>query len=232
MIAVCVYLILGLNSVFCQNIELKTQDGCIISADLNVKNPKNPFVLEVHGLGSDKREWSELNIYLSSKEINYISIDLRGHGKSLKCKDGYIKYPEITKKDIERFKMDVAEAEKFIISKYPDAVIIPAGASIGANLVMTLFYKKAKKIILLSPGLNYAGYDIADFFKKTSSNIMFAVSENDYYSLSSVRVFMEILSKRKTKYNLILADKGHGVEIFKKDQSNEYIKKIIEFIKN
>ncbi len=215
-----------------EEIRLTSSDGCIISAEINIKDSKNPFVIEVHGLGSDRKEWDKLNTNLSKNNINYISIDLRGHGNSTLCGKRTIKYPNISNKDISKFTDDVKLFAEYIEKKYPDSKIIPLGASIGANIVMKLFYKKADKIILLAPGLNYAGYEISELFKKTKAQIMFGVSEDDIYSLSSVRVFMQILDMRKIKYSLLLAEKGHGAEIFRTNKGDEYISRVINFIKS
>lgn len=229
-----VVLIFGLITTILNCIEtfLTTPDGCKISVEVMIKNPKNITLFEVHGLGSSKEEWRLFNSYLEKESINYISIDLRGHGKSTNCAGKYIKYPNIEKKDIKNFINDIDTAVNYIKAKYPDIKIIPAGASIGANIVMCYFYKTADKILLLSPGINYGDYETAGFFKKTKSNIMFVVSEKDIYSLNSVRVFMKIMAERKIKNRLILSDNGHGVEIFKERNGFEYIAKILDWIKN
>ncbi|MGC8867197.1 MAG: alpha/beta fold hydrolase, partial [Elusimicrobiales bacterium] len=152
---------------YAENIKLTSTDGCIISAEISVKDTKSPFLIEVHGLGSNRQEWNPLNEHLSKSNINYISLDLRGHGESTMCGKRSIKYPDIRRKDVENFTEDVKTFVRYIEEKYPQSNIIPIGASIGANIVMKLFYKKTAKIILLAPGLNYAGYEISDLFKKT-----------------------------------------------------------------
>lgn len=214
-------------------LQIQTPDKCIIHSEVKITTNTKFILFQIHGLGSSKEEWNEINKAIEEKEnIGYVSLDLRGHGKSKNCKDREIKYPNLTQTDIASFLKDVDSVYNYIKEKYPSAEIIPIGASIGANIAMSYFYKKVKKIILLSPGLNYAGYEIADFFKKTKAKILLITSQTDIYSLNSTRIFMEILNIQKRKYSLILAKSGHGVEIFKNNEKNEYLKNILQWIKS
>lgn len=213
-----------------ENLYIKTSDNCLINIEIKITTNTKIVLFQIHGLGSNKDEWKELNKNLD--DIGYVSIDLRAHGKSTNCKEKEIKYPKINQNDINLFIRDVDAVYNYLIEKYKNIDIIPIGASIGANISMKYFYKKAKKIILLSPGLNYGGYEIAELFKNTKANIFLITSQTDIYSLNSTRIFMEILQVKKRKYTLILAKKGHGVEIFNNDENYEYFRKIKEWIKN
>lgn len=227
-----VFIILITHKLLSQeNLYITTHDNCLINAEIKITTNTKFVLFQIHGLGSNKDEWKDLNKNLSH-DLGYISVDLRGHGKSTKCREKEIKYPNLTYKDINSFLKDIDAVYKHFKIKYPNIEIIPIGASIGANLVMSYFHKKTKKIILLSPGINYGGYEISNLFKETKSNILLITSQTDIYSLNSTRVFIEILQAKKRKYSLILAKKGHGVEIFKEDEKNEYFKKIIDWSRN
>lgn len=215
-----------------KEIYLKSNDGCDISATINISSTNKTAFLEVHGLGSDKNEWKLFNSYIESKNIGYISIDLRGHGKSIKCIDKIIKYPQLSEADINNFIKDIETAYNYIKSKYPNTNIIPIGASIGANVIMKYFYKKPIKIVLLSPGIKYATFDITDYFKNTKAKILILTSENDTYSFTSTKVFLQIILSRKIKYSIILAKNGHGVEVFNCVDCKNYIDKIIDWVLN
>ncbi|MGC8729072.1 MAG: alpha/beta fold hydrolase [Elusimicrobiales bacterium] len=212
---------------------LRTTDGCEISAHINIKDKTYPTLFEVHGLGSSKEEWDKFNNRLEKEKLNYVSLDLRGHGESKKCGDRTIKdYKELTKTDLINFLKDIDAVYKSISQKIPAKNIIPIGASIGANAVMEYFYKKSLKIVLMSSGINYGGFEPAELFKKTKAKILFTVSETDVYSFNSTRVFIQICEKSKKKYKLILSQNGHGVRIFDNENGDEYIKEIIDWIKN
>lgn len=215
-----------------KDIYLKTSDGCEINATINISSSTKIAFLEVHGLGSNKEEWRLFNNYLSSKGIGYLSIDLRGHGGSTKCKGKKIKYPNLSKTDIEGFTKEISHTYNYLKQSYPHLYIIPIGASIGANAVMKEFYKKPIKIVLLSPGIRYATYDISDLFKKTKAKILLVTSETDTYSFTSTKLFLQILISTRARYSLVLAKSGHGVEIFNSPNGKEYMEKILEWALN
>ncbi len=231
-IFIFLFFILSVFKLNSEIIKLTTPDGCNIEVFQKIYSTKNFIVFEVHGLGSNKDEWNKFNSYLDREKINYISVDLRGHGKSTNCNNRELKYPRITEKDIKGFLKDLETVYKKLKQSFSTRQIIPAGASIGANLVLTYFYNKSKKIILLSPGLNYGGYEIIEHIKKSNSKILFSTSEIDIYSFNSTRILIEIYQKRNKKWDLILASKGHGVQIFDEKEGEKYIEKIIEFIKS
>ena len=213
-----------------ERITLTTEDGCILSGYQNIISTETPLLLEFHGLGSASSEWKKFNEFAKIFKINYIAIDFRGHGESVKCKNREIKYETMQEHDIKGFLKDIDSVYKFAEKKFSKEKIIPIGASIGANSAMEYFYKKSKKIILMSPGLNYGGYEIADFIKNSKTKILFTVSQTDIYSLNSIKIFLEICKSQKKKCDSILADKGHGVEIFNSANGENYIKEILNWI--
>jgi predicted alpha/beta-fold hydrolase len=215
-----------------EKIKLITDDGCVISGYENIVSTSTPIFLEFHGLGSSSIEWKKFNEFLKKNLINYVAIDFRGHGESIKCGKREINsYKELSQSDILSFTKDIDSLYNYIRKKFNNDLIIPIGASIGANSAMKYFYKKSKKIVLMSPGINYGGFEISEYIKKTKAEILFTVSEKDIYSLNSVRVFFNICAGEKKRCDLILSPSGHGVEIFATQDGYHYIQKIIEWIK-
>jgi predicted alpha/beta-fold hydrolase len=215
-----------------EKIKLITDDVCVIYGYENIVSTSTPIFLEFHGLGSSSIEWKKFNEFLKKNLINYVAIDFRGHGESIKCgKKEINSYKELSQNDILSFTKDIDSLYNYIRKKFNNDLIIPIGASIGANSAMKYFYKKSKKIVLISPGINYGGFEISEYIKKTKAEILFTVSEKDIYSLNSVRVFLNICSGEKKRCDLILSSSGHGVEIFSTQDGYHYIQKIIEWIK-
>jgi len=215
-----------------EKIKLITDDDCVIYGYENIVSTSTPIFLEFHGLGSSSIEWEKFNEFLKKNLINYVAIDFRGHGESIKCGKREINsYKELSQNDILSFTKDIDSLYNYIRKKFNNDLIIPIGASIGANSAMKYFYKKSKKIVLMSPGINYGGFEISEYIKKTKAEILFTVSEKDIYSLNSVRVFLNICSGEKKRCDLILSSSGHGVEIFATQDGYHYIQKIIEWIK-
>jgi len=219
--------------LFCdEKITLTTDDGCVIYGYENIVSTSTPIVLEFHGLGSSSIEWKKFNEFLKKNSINYVAIDFRGHGESIKCGKREINsYKNLSQSDILSFTKDIDSLYKYIRKKFNNDMVIPVGASIGANSAMKYFYKKSKKIVLMSPGINYGGFKINKYIAKSNSEILFTVSKTDAYSLMSVRTFLNTCNIEKKKCDLMFAEKGHGVEIFNTVDGKDYIEKIIEWIR-
>jgi len=214
-----------------EKIKIITDDGCVIYGYENIVSTSTPIVLEFHGLGSSSIEWKKFNEFLKKNLINYVAIDFRGHGESIKCGKREINsYKDLSQSDILSFTKDIDSLYKYIKEKFNNDMIIPIGASIGANSSMKYFYKKSKKIVLMSPGINYGGFEINKYIAKSNSEILFTVSKTDAYSLMSVRTFLNTCNIEKKKCDLMLAEKGHGVEIFDTVDGKDYMEKIIEWI--
>jgi alpha-beta hydrolase superfamily lysophospholipase len=227
-----VILIFSILPLFSEEKFIKTEDGCKISIYENINSTTSPIITEVHGFASSKEEWAKLNSGFDREKMNYISVDLRGHGKSITCNNREISYKDLDANDVKNFYLDIDAVYKYIKKSHKGYQVIPIGASIGANTVMKYFYNRSKKIILMSPSVDYGGIKIEDYVKKTKSKILFTVSETDRYSYSSVQIFKDICAENKIKCNIIISDKGHGVQIFDNDDGQKYIDAIIKWIKN
>ncbi len=213
-------------------IEIKTADGCLLSAYEKINDRKAPVLIEVHGLGSNRQEWSKFNSTLDKEGINYLAVDLRGHGKSVKCKGKKTDYKNFSLKDWEKIILDLDAAYKRLIKDFPPEKIIPAGASIGANSAAVFSENKSiSKLILLSPGYEYAGLKPSEAIANSKAEILFSYSPSDKYSARSCEIFAEICLKKGIKCSFMEADSGHGVQIFDSPRSQEYQRKIVNFIK-
>lgn len=229
---ISLFIILLNTKLASQEIKIPTDDGCILSAYQSIKSTGSYILIEVHGFGSVKEEWNKLNQQLDSEKINYISVDLRGHGKSVKCGKEKISYTLLLKPELKLFLKDIDAVYRHISKKIKKDKIIPIGASIGANIVMEYFYNKTSKIILMSPGLDYGGFKPQNYIENFKGKILFTASTSDNYSYESVKYFLTLCENKKINCSKIIAKAGHGVEIFNTSEGEKYIKDIISWIKN
>lgn len=215
-----------------EKITLITDDGCKISTYTNIVSTSSPVLIEVHGLGSNKEEFNFLNSFLEKNKINFIAIDLRGHGKSITCNGKVINYKNFNREDWQNIIKDISATYRYIRKRLPQTEIILTGASIGANasLIFSNSISNAR-LILLSPGLNYAGLQPASYIKN-QKEVLILTSRNDRYSYISSIILKKILDKNKINSEIIVSDSGHGVEIFKNKDGKDIITKIIKWIKN
>lgn len=213
-------------------IQIRTSDGCLLSAYENMVSTESPVALEVHGLGSDRKEWSRLNKFFEREGINYLAIDLRGHGKSVYCKGKRTDYRNFSEKDWGKITMDWEAGLKHLLKKFPRRLIIPAGASIGANSAIIFSRdKKFSRLILLSPGYDYAGLRPSEAMSEIRSPMFFSYSSKDIYSAKSCSYFSKICFEKNLDCHFLEAESGHGVQIFESPHGDIYAGAIVKFIK-
>ncbi|OGS45090.1 MAG: hypothetical protein A2539_05835 [Elusimicrobia bacterium RIFOXYD2_FULL_34_15] len=193
---------------------------------------KLTFIM-LHGLGSSKDEWFPFANKLAEKGYGYFTYDLRGHNESSKDKNG----TEVSYKSFfnigagsqwELMVDDMNYAVKYLkhkgIKKENIGII---GASVGANiaLIYASRHKFIKKVVLLSPGLQYAGLYTADSMKNYNSRqILIAASPGDKYAYDSSAYLAEIAKEQKDEVVFLTGgDSKHGVQMFDGKFENEII---------
>ncbi len=181
-----------------QTVNFLTDDGVSIigsyySSPLNVvsnassSSTTTPTVILLHMLGKDRSTWNAFASTLSQKgDYAVLSIDLRGHGESVKQNNGNtISFQSFTPDDYNKMVLDVKAAKQFLItnkSANPNNISI-VGASIGANVAINYaaIDPTIKSVVLLSPGLNYRGVSTEEAITKYKNNnsVYIAATEGD-----------------------------------------------------
>ncbi len=226
-----------------QKVTFKTQDGWTLAADYSgpVKGVSRAAVIMFHGLGSGKNEWKLLTERLGLAGMEYLAVDLRGHGESNNSPKGKRDFRSfIRKEDWAGVVNDVFASVRFLKKKgLRENQIILVGASIGANLVLKASVSgsiKPKAIVLLSPGLNYQGITTAHAIKKTGTMpVLIAAAPVDEYAYESSLILMQISqSAKEADISFIKAAEGHGVNMFEgeKNKSAKVFEKIFDWIEN
>lgn len=205
-------------------VAFRTSDGVIISglysppAGLNTRT----FIL-LHGLGSNQDEWQGFARELVQQGYGFLSYDARGHGKSTSMADGrQISYetfgPGAPNSQWSRMVTDLGSAVMYLANekKLRTNKIGIIGASLGANvaLVYASSNEQVPVVVLLSPGLNYAGVGTLDavqaFHKRP---IALAASPGDTYAYQSTQLLSQQVADNR-RAGFLEASKGHGVNMF------------------
>lgn len=181
------------------------------------------FVVCLHGLGSNKGEWVPLMKELARRGHGYYAYDARGHGDSGKHSDGStVDYRTFGKprpgSDWAKMSGDLADAVDYLVREMhlPKGSIACAGASVGANVCLTYAatHPAVPYVILLSPGINYAGIttdDLIDVF--TRRPVLIAAAKNDSYAWQSSRWLFERMKGNHTAF-FLEGKTGHGTQMF------------------
>ncbi len=207
-----------------EKVSFQTPDGVIISGLFHkpASGAHKTYIL-LHGLGSGQDEWQSLSDKLVSAGCGVLSYDARGHGRSTMTAGGRkISYTEFGPpgpgSQWDKMPADLGLAIAFLNDQknIPTNRIGLIGASIGANICL-IYAAKAPVIpvvVLLSPGLNYAGFGtMSSIGAFTKRPILFAASPTDTYAYqSSILLYQKVQANPKAAF--LTGASGHGVQMF------------------
>ncbi len=201
-----------------ETITISTTDGFLLKGSY-FEAEGGEAVLLLHMLGRNRHDLDNFAKQLQSQGITALSIDLRGHGESTLRREEKFLYSSFTEKDFNDIMLDVDASRDYLKEKNKMMAGI-VGASIGANIAFKYGAadNQVKAIVLLSPGENYRGINIAGI--KTEKPIFIIASSEDEYSADTTVMLEKILPNRKVR---VLNDKGHGTEMLNKNIDQEII---------
>ncbi|MFA7009522.1 MAG: alpha/beta fold hydrolase [Elusimicrobiales bacterium] len=176
-------------SVPVETVHFRTADGCVLEGSYRAPSPGSYVFLNVHGLGSDKSEWAALESGLKRRGYGFLSLDLRGHGGSLRCSGRPVSYISFSQARWAGVSEDIRSAADLLKSrKVPENRLVLCGASVGANLALKALAEGLRPagLVLLSPGLSYAGIEAETFLPVSgAAPLLLAASEDDTYAWQS-----------------------------------------------
>lgn len=167
-----------------------------------------PGVMLLHMLWGDRSSWEDFAIKLTDAGYAVLAVDMRGHGDT----GGEV--------DWDLAGNDLQQVWNYLGAR-PDidgdrmAVL---GASIGANMALVTGSdnSNARTVVLLSPGLNYAGVEIRDPLLTYGERPMLIVaSQEDTYAADSSRRLEEI-ALGETRL-VMYQGAGHGLHMFERE---------------
>jgi esterase/lipase len=200
---------------------INTDDGFRLKATM-LEAEGDKAVILLHMLDNDRSDWTLLAKKLNDNGLTVLSLDLRGNGES----EG--NWRKFSTEDFNNMVNDAAAAKKTLNKEGKTSISI-VGASIGANIAFKYAASDAdiKSVVLLSPGINYKGIDIAADIDSFDRPVLIAVSMEDIYPYNSSNIMYDRLSGQSEL--LVEKNLGHGTDMLAK--SEELQEKIVEFLK-
>jgi len=210
-----------------------TEDGVeIVGSMWMPESGKAPAVILLHMLGRTREDWNGFAEELLKNGYAVVSIDLRGHGESVKTKDGKtLNYKQFTDSDYRNMVMDVAPVLQFLREdqRVDGNRIAIIGASIGANVALKVAASDPDiaAVVLLSPGKNYRGVTTEGAMIEYGQRpVLIAVSEEDSIAATSSRRLKELAQGDS---NLIMyKNAGHGTRMF--DTEADIAEQIVKWL--
>lgn len=187
---------------------LTASDGWRISAfEIEPMQSNGAALVLLHQLSGSKEDWRNFAFAAAEKGFHVVAIDFRGHGKSAKP----LPFDSFSTSDFSKIPLDARAAVDYAFSSGDKRVVV-VGASIGANAALqeAADDNRVKRIILLSPGLNYRGLEAGVASKSFEGSALLAASKGDSYSHQSAKRLSELSSN----YELIEFDGSlHGTAL-------------------
>jgi dienelactone hydrolase len=185
-----------------RTVRLSTPDDVGIAASYYPPATNSaPAVLLLHGLGTNRDEWTTFAPLLQHLGYAALAIDFRGHGESTRrlTADGpqLIDYQNFTPRDYQDLLLDTDTAFNWLAKQPgvdPHRIAI-AGSALGANLALryAAFNEDAAAFLLLSPALVYEGVRADDVIGKVGERpLKIVVSRDDGFAFESSKKLMEL----------------------------------------
>ncbi len=174
-----------------RNINLTTEDNVnLVGTYYAPPNGDSPAVLLVHGMNRNRLDWEGFARLLQANGYGVLTIDLRGHGDSMKQGDWLMRWVSFSDEDFRNMLMDISSGIQFLRSR---AEIDPykigiVGTALGANLALNYASQNRRiaAVVLISPGLNYRGVSsVGAIISYGMRPILLIASEEDVYSAFS-----------------------------------------------
>lgn len=205
-----------------REVELTAKDGFVLVGTFYLREREEeqnvPGVLLLHQMRGKRQDYRDLSMELVARGYAVLAMDLRGHGESIRGKDG--KQHHHRDFEVSEFPAMVGDAETALnyLSEQPgvdsDRIAI-VGASIGANAALNAAAKDpaVKSLVLLSPGIEYHQIRTEPAMEKYTGAVFLAASEEDKYSAQTVNRLKE-LAKGKCQLQTY-SGAGHGTNMFR-----------------
>lgn len=180
-----------------QKIEFTTKDRFILVGDLYLAKPKTnkPLIVMLHSYGLSSRYWYTLPEQLREKGYNVLTMDLRGHGRSVYNEKLKLKSRFYFKQDTwQKLPDDVIQSINYVKANYKSIncnEIYIIGADLGASagvLAGANMKFKPEKMVLISPMLNFKGLYIPvkiASFKNTKFFVLLSKSDKVFFNFHS-----------------------------------------------
>lgn len=198
-------------------VTFRTADGCLIEAVFSAPAKNSYILVNTHGLGSNRSEWGPLQAAAAERTHGYLSLDLRGHGGSKSCGGKPANYRKFTRADWAAASRDIEAAALWLREKgYAQGRLVFCGASIGANLSLKAAAEGTVKpagLILLSPGLDYAGVRSLPYIRP---GMLLAAAPTDQYAWQSSLRLQAAAKEKLLPCDFLDGDSGHGSGMFRK----------------
>jgi len=197
-----------------EKVSFTTSDGVKIVANYYPNKEAKFAGILIHMRPKTKESFDKLAKFLQEKGFSLLAIDLRGHGESREGVSGYLDYNSFSEEEERQSIKDLEAASAFLEKEgFDKEKQFLIGASIGANLAYQFLTEneKIKAAVLLSPGYNYRGIILDNFFKNNLDSKIMVISSKDDQQMALLG-FKWFQEKHPSSTLIMLEKGGHGTD--------------------
>jgi pimeloyl-ACP methyl ester carboxylesterase len=201
-------------------VTFETSDGFVLKGDLaSAADANAPAAILLHMYRSDRSAWAPLVPELTAAGFTVLAIDQRAHGESQQRLDETVNVAAIPRrafgKTVREGVRDVKAAVRYLAGQglATDRIVL-IGASYGCSvaLLSAEAVEGVRALVLLSPGTNYFGVDVAPAASSFPGPLLIVAAEDDGQSVESARI---IARRHQGPEDLeIYFSGGHGTRLF------------------
>ena len=205
-----------------KEMKFDAKDGWDIYGTVYYTDTKQPstLIILVPMLGADRTSYDELIVPLH-EEIPYadiIAIDARGHGKSTNLGE----YADFQTGDFRAMKNDLdAVVTYYTVTRPSIDTYYLVGASAGSSgcLAYAEEHDAVSKVVMISPGMEYQGFDITEYAEEYLHELYLMAGEDDSYSATSANTIYSISPSDTKEKKIYDGIEAHGTELFSATES-------------
>ncbi len=205
-----------------ETIKIQTFDGVNLVGDWTPVPTTVGVAILLHTMPQTRKSWAPFAQVLAKHNVASLAIDMRGHGESNTLTSGEkIDYKTFTDEQHQRYVTDAAAAMDWLTGKkYPKNQIIMVGASIGANIALSMLQQEPALAgaVMLSPG-DYRGIDAleqADYVKPHHAIWAAGSDSDDTESYEAAKSLINVAVAERKSF-VPYKNAGHGVHMFESD---------------
>ncbi|GBF23590.1 putative hydrolase alpha/beta fold family, partial [Candidatus Gastranaerophilus sp. (ex Termes propinquus)] len=211
-----------------EEIETETKEGFVLKGTLYLAfTPNKPLVVMLHSFAMKSSDWGDLPKKVRDLGYNVLTLDLKGHGKSVyNTSLKYQSYLYFKPQDWRKIPLEALEVIDDIRQNYPriDCTKISfIGADLGANaavLTGVRLKNPPEKLVLISPYVNFKSLYIPVVISSyTKSSMMVIVSDADTNSRAQADMLSRFIQTPLTKK--VYPTGGSGMLLLKRNAGSE-----------
>ncbi|MBK8190900.1 MAG: alpha/beta fold hydrolase [Vampirovibrionales bacterium] len=177
-----------------------------------------PLVILLHPLNGGYKDWGELPALLVSRGYAALTLDLRGHGKSVWRN---VSWRQFAASDWAKYPQDALRAARYFDASedYPQVDsrrVAIIGASIGANAAVlgaSGDNARVRAVVTLSAGLDYKGLKTTQAMYAFKNAILMIASQDDPQAFDDTNMLYRLASGHKEL--LLFRNIGHGTDMLR-----------------